>query len=173
MNRYISKGFTLIELMIVIAIIGILFSVVMPSYRNYVLESQRNDTQGKLLEIARLQGDFYRDNHIHTTDLTDLGFAADPHIINYSDTAGFSIEAEACIVGGVLYPDIADANAALNRCFRLIATPTGQQISDGGLVLDNRGRKIHDAASVQPRDWSGNDVPAINCPECSAFPDAE
>lgn len=175
MNRSIPKGFTLIELMIVVAIIGILVSVAMPNYRHYVLESHRNDVQGKLLEIMRLQADYYRDNRTYTIDLTDLGFTADPHIINNSGNAGFSVEAKTCSGGAPLYPDIAENKdtEALNRCFRLIATPTGDQVNDGGLVADNRGRRIHDFASIQPRDWYGNDVLATNCPECSSFPDAE
>lgn len=173
MNMNLSKGFTLIELMVVVAIIGILVSVVMPSYRHYVLQSYRNDAQGRLLEIKRLQGDFYRDNRTHTTDLTDLGFATDPFILSYSGNAGYSITAATCLEGAPLYPDISDADEALNRCFRLIATPTGDQVNDGGLVVDNRGRQIHDFASIQPRDWIGNDVPVANCPECSSFPDAE
>jgi len=173
MNRSISKGFTLIELMIVIAIIGILAMIVTPGYRSYVLEGHRNNAQGVLLEIMRLQIDFYRDNRKYTTDLTDLDFGADPHILTYSGNAGFKIEARTCLEGPPLYPDITDADAAINRCFRLIATPTGDQVNDGGLVIDNRGRKIHDYASEYIRDWYENDAPAANCPECSDFPDVE
>ena len=173
MNSNISKGFTLIELMIVVAIIGILASVVMPGYRQYVLESQRNDAQGKLLQILELQERFYINNFTYTDDLTDLGYTVEPHIINYSGNAGFSITAVTCPTGSLLYPDITNSNTDLNRCFRLIATPFGDQVNDGGLVIDNRGRKIHDFVSIQPRDWTDNDVPAANCPECATFPDAE
>jgi type IV pilus assembly protein PilE len=173
MKRSLSKGFTLIELMIVIAIIGILVSVVMPGYRHYVLEAQRNDAQGKLLQMLEIQERFYINNFTYTTDLTALGYIADPHIINYSGSAGFSVSVQTCPTGSPLYPDITSSINDLNRCFRLIATPTGDQVNDGGLVIDTRGRKIHDFASIQPRDWIGNDVPAANCPECSSFPDAE
>jgi type IV pilus assembly protein PilE len=173
MNRSLSKGFTLIELMIVVAIIGILASVVMPGYRHYVLESQRNDAQGKLLQMLELQERFYINNFTYTTDLTALGYTADPHILNYSGNAGFSVAIQTCPEGTALYPDITDSTVDLNRCFRVIATPTGDQVNDGGLVIDNRGRKIHDFASIQPRDWTENDVPAANCPECSSFPNAE
>lgn len=178
MNKRKTSGFTLIELMIVIAIIGILVSVVMPSYRNYVLESQRNDTQGKLLQILELQERFYLNNFTYTTSLTTLGYPGDPFIISYSGSPAFSVAIQTCPTGSGagpgagLYPDITNSITDLNRCFIVIATPQGDQVNDGGLVIDNRGRKIHDFASTLPRDWAGNDVPIANCPECSGFPDA-
>lgn len=175
-----NKGFTLIELMIVIAIIGILVSVVMPGYRNYVLESQRTDTQGKMLQMLELQERFFIERFTYTTTLngdfatgTGLGYTTDPVIISYNGTPAFSISADTCLVHPVLYPDItAPATDHLNRCFRLIATPLGDQANDGGMVIDNRGRKILDYASIQPRDWNDNDLPAAACPECAAFPPA-
>jgi type IV pilus assembly protein PilE len=178
-----SKGFTLIELMVVIAIVGILVSVAMPSYRNYVLESQRNDTQGKLLQIIELQERFYIDNFTYTTNLGGdpgvpgdgldypLANLTDPIIISYSGAPAFSIAAAPCLVHPVLYPDIGiPATDHLNRCFRLIATPLGDQVNDGGMVIDNRGRKVLEFAGIQPRDWNDNDIPVAACPECAAFP---
>jgi type IV pilus assembly protein PilE len=150
----INKGFTLIELMIVVAIIGILVAVVMPNYRNYVLESQRTDTQGKLLQMIELEERYYIDNFTYTADLKDdLGYSADPVIISYSGTPAFSISASAC-PNGVPYFD----NPGLNRCFILTATALGDQVDDGNLLIDNRGRKEHELVDVFLRDWDGNDL---------------
>lgn len=181
-----NKGFTLIELMIVIAIIGILVAVVMPGYRNYVLESQRTDTQGKMLQMIELQERFFIDRFTYTTALdgsfaagTGLGYATDPVVISYNGLPAYNISLQPCLVDANLYPDIsAPATDHLNRCYRIIATPVGDQVNDGGMVVDNRGRKVLDYASIQPRDWSGNDLGttdaerAAACPECAAFPDA-
>jgi type IV pilus assembly protein PilE len=50
-NRH--KGFTLIELMIVVAIIGILAAIAYPSYQSYVEKTRRGQAQADLLELVQ------------------------------------------------------------------------------------------------------------------------
>jgi type IV pilus assembly protein PilE len=65
-------GFTLIELMLVLAVISILVSVAIPSYRAYVLKSQRTEGQVLLLEIQTYLERFYFANQYYPKGLSEL-----------------------------------------------------------------------------------------------------
>jgi len=70
------KGFTLIELMITVAIMGILASVAYPSYTSYLTRSNRAEALRELVRVANLQEQFYVDNRTYTADFTNLGFGS-------------------------------------------------------------------------------------------------
>lgn len=56
-------GFTLIELMIVLVVIGVLLMIGLPSYQNSVVRASRNDAQGTLLGFAQAMERFYNQNY--------------------------------------------------------------------------------------------------------------
>jgi type IV pilus assembly protein PilE len=66
------KGFTLIELMIGVAIIGILTTIAYPSYLDYVTRSNRSEALRELMFVAGLEEQFYIDNHTYTANMGDL-----------------------------------------------------------------------------------------------------
>ena len=62
------RGFTLIELMITVAIVGLLSAVAFPSYTSYIARAKRADARGQLLQAAQFMQRFYTANDQYAND---------------------------------------------------------------------------------------------------------
>ena len=125
-TRKSTFGFSLIELMIAVAIIGILAAIAYPSYTKYLVRAARAEGVSMLLQVMERQENHYRNKLSYSADLSKLGFAA---ATVQSETGKYVISAQTC------------ASGTIRRCVLLTATGQGRQSSDGDITLNSRGEK--------------------------------
>jgi type IV pilus assembly protein PilE len=131
MKPYRHSGFTLVELMIIVAVIGILASIAYPSYTQYVARGYRASAQSEMMGIANQQQQFFLANRSYATSLSGLGYTLTSEVDARYDAA-MTVD-----------------NAATPPSFSITLTPTGNQVDDGTLVLTSAGVKTRDGDASQ------------------------
>jgi len=70
MKFHRNKGFSLIELLVAVVIVGILAAIAVPSYQSHIIKASRTAAQTELLELASLQEKIYLNSNAYTTNMT-------------------------------------------------------------------------------------------------------
>ena len=127
MARNRTRGFTLLEVMIVVVIVGVLAAIALPAYQSQVRKSNRSAAQRYMMDIANKQEQYLGSMRAYTSavDSTGLSLAAPAEL---SSLYTFAI-------------DVNNACCGPTPNWRVTATAAGSQLSDGDLTLDSRGTK--------------------------------
>lgn len=123
-----ANGFTLIELMIVVAVIGILAAIAYPNYVDYVRSARRAEAKSLVLRAANQEEKIYTQTNAYVGGMDRLGLPSQ------TDNEAYAVSAT--------------ASGADDQAFHIVATAIGDQINDECRIfsLDQTGAK---------KAWSG------------------
>ena len=135
-------GFTLVELMIVVAIVGILAAIAYPSYIDSVRKGNRAEGRAAITNLLQQQERFFTQNNTYVAFDT----AADATAANMKDYSGDGLRAAAkyllvakrcAAIGGVVPP--------IRDCVDIVATPQAGVFNDpdvATMAIDTQGRRV-------------------------------
>lgn len=165
-----QTGFTLIELMIVVAVVGILAAIAYPSYTESVLKGKRAQGRTALAELMQQQERYMTQQNCYMGFTTVAATGVATAIANTAGcvvtsttavpfktfsgdslgSAAYRIEANAC-------PNGSGGSLSVAECIRVVALPRGADSKVGSLSITSSGTKAcTDSASVDIADTSSN-----------------
>ena len=129
-------GFTLIELMIVVAIVAILASIAYPSYRDSVLKGRRAEARAGLADLLQQQERYLTQRNTYL-EITDASAASAPFKTYSGDSpsgAKYQLRADQCT-------NSAGSALNFNECIRVYAVPAQPDPAVATLQITSTGQK--------------------------------
>jgi len=130
MGSHKARGFTLLELIVVVVIVGILAAIALPAYQDQVRRTNRSAAQQYLQELANREERYRLDARTYANSAATLGYSATPPEVSPFYTIAVNPDANDC-----------NGTAAATPYYTLKATATGSQAVDGNLCVDSLGHK--------------------------------
>lgn len=131
-----SKGFTLIELMVAVAVVAILAAVAYPAYTQHVLKANRSSAQSVMMNAASKQEQYFLDNRSYASSINEL-------VTIPSDVAS-------------RYDITTNTLATTPPGYQVRATPKSAQLADtkcGELTLSHDGSKAKSGTGTVAECW--------------------
>jgi len=142
-----KKGFTLIELVVVVCIVAILLVLTLPSYQRQLRTMRRSLGAAELLQVMMRQEQYFVDHKRYADTLTDLDFPGSPYAIDAEGNAGSALADDRIYL----------IELTLNQeAYTLRAIPQLGQAADrlcGTLSLDSMGIKRATGGSATRECW--------------------
>lgn len=132
-----KAGFSLIEILVVLAILGILAAIALPSYNESRLRAARADGKNALMTAVSDQERFYSSNFSYSTNARPL---TDPPVATVNSPDGnYVISVAAC------------SGSTISTCFVATATPLGAQTNDvcGTLTVSSTGTRTASGGNLE------------------------
>ena len=129
-NKNHTRGFSLIELMVAVAIVAIIAVVAIPSYQSHLVKGSRAAAQSFMLDVENREKQYLLDARAYTNSLTTLGVATPADVSKY-------------------YTITIDI-VATPPSFTITAAPIAgtRQAGDGNLTLTSAGAKTHGTSTT-------------------------
>ncbi|WP_319800155.1 type IV pilin protein [Psychrobacter sp. I-STPA6b] len=147
-----GQGFTLIEMMVVVVVIGILAAFAYPSYQDYVIRTKRAEMMSEMQNIAKqiesqklAQGSYKK---VDIAKVTNGTYNSSTGKAKYPSTNNYLYDVE-------ITPINTTKTQLSDSSWKIEASPTssGSQASDGSLTLDYMGRKCRGTSCGMGNEW--------------------
>jgi type IV pilus assembly protein PilE len=137
-------GFTLIELMIVVAIVAILATIAYPAYKTQILKGHRADAKSAVLEAAAREEKFFATHNVYSRTALDLNYVAVPFDVLSNGQKVYSLDITLNLAGAA-------------PSYTIKATPFNNQVNDAcyTYVIDNFGVQSNETAGGATNTTTG------------------